>query len=161
MAFILTSQRVHTPFSLRLSKHMGVCCLVQETRACTNYVSILKEFWCLYLLSERYRIFCGSAGHMYKVRLHTKFEEKCDSHSQDMSEETFMLFRILGKITLTYKHMLQSSWNLLHLWGIQKQLLVPIVVRIRTEMNSSKLHLHSNTTVSLQSFVTMVTTMLN
>ena len=49
----------------------------------------------------------------YQGRLHTKFEENCIKHFQDMSEQTFKFFSssfcTLEKIAVTRKLVLQSS----------------------------------------------------
>ena len=134
-------QSLHHNNQIRWSRYTVVCRAAQENGARANYVSILTgttKSWfshihnsvVFYLINSKVAVEVPA----YLRRLHIKFEENRVKLFRDMSKQTFKFFsssfRTLEKIAVTHKLVLQSSWNLVHLSGVKRQLSASILVRI-------------------------------
>ena len=148
LSCVLTDSFSRVYFLNALSRHTVVCRVAHENRAHANYVSILtgtKKSWfsrvCNSMIFYPKNTKVAVEVPAYQGKVHTKFEENFVKRFWDLSEQSFkfflLIFRLfaLEKITVTCKLVLQSSWNLVHLWGVQRQLTVSILVRIHTRFS--------------------------
>ena len=90
-----------------------MCHAAQENEARENYVSILagiKKLRFSHIHNSiliTYKVAVEVPAH--KGTLHTKFEEKCAKHFQNMSEQTFEFFRFFFVFLHTWKNCCNSQ----------------------------------------------------